>query len=468
MLNCLFQIPEIMNPSKDLVLGVDFGTTNSSAAVFDNNQVKLFDVDDKGANSKTLKSSIYINKNHGIFVGDEAIQNYTQDFEGKEIKTDRRLTDEWLDIIQGVEGELSRERLVEEYEVDLPGRFIVSPKRVMPNRFFTDTEAFGKIYTAEDLATIILKKIKERADEQMSYDFKSVNIGRPVTFSDTGSDELALQRIEAGARAAGFTNITFTYEPVGAAYNFAMKNKEKKLGLVFDFGGGTFDTTVAQFNPDHTMNVIANGGVYIGGNKFNENLILSKFMPYFGRDIKWGAQSFPMPDWIMENASRWEMSVIMRKKDNIEMLENVRRQSDNPKVVENLIKLIKNNLGLSLFLLAENSKIALTDLIQDEILPMPWEKFDINLNEQITQSEFKKIMWPDVGRISQTIRQVLAKANVTAEDIQVIVKTGGSSKTFFISEFLGNTFPNAEVFTSDAYTDVTAGLAIGGANLIKN
>lgn len=453
---------------KNLVLGVDFGTTNSSAAVFVDNQIKLFKVDETNKNPCTLKSSIFIGKDNQTYVGQQAIDQYIEKFEGHEIVTDFRITDEWVDILKNVEGDTTKERVIEEYEINLPGRFIMSPKRVMPNIYFTDTEVFGHKYTPEDLAGIILSRIKESVERELGHEIKSINLGRPVHFSDTGDDSLAEQRISTAAKNVGFENVTFTLEPIGAAYNFAINNNEKKLGIVFDFGGGTFDTSVVEFFPDHSIKVIANEGVYVGGNRLNEDLITAKFMPYFGRDVKWGPHAMKIPEWIIEGASRWENSVIMRKKENVDLLESIRRQADQPLLIEKLITLIRQNYGLSLFLLAEKSKIDLTDLQDFENVEMIWQKGNIVIDENINREDFRKIVWQDVGRIVQSMRQVMEKADVKNEDIDVIIKTGGSSRTFFIQELLKNIFPKAEIYENNSFTDVTAGLAVSGNRLFDN
>lgn len=58
------------------------------------------------------------------------------------------------------------------------------------------------------------------------------------------------------------------------------------------------------------------------------------------------------------------------------------------------------------------------------------------------------------------MRIALEKAQKNYEDINVVIKTGGSSKGFYIQELLTNIFPKAEITQGDAFTDVTAGLAI--------
>ena len=455
----------LADSNSSLTLGIDFGTTNSSAAIYNDGKVTLIEVDPENSNKTTLKSSLFITKDHDIIVGQKAINTYIEKFEGREIQSDYRLTNDYLAGEADKEGETKLERLVEEYDINLPGRFIISPKRVMPNPYFTGTEAFDKIYSPEDLAEIILKEIKDKAQNQLNQQIDAVNIGRPVHFSDVGDDDLAIKRITTAAQRVGFKDIRFTYEPVGAAYSYAIQNNEKKIGLVFDFGGGTFDTSVVEFFSDHSIKVLDSQGVYVGGNKFNENLITLKLMQYFGRDVTWGTMNMKVPEWIIESSSKWELSQIMRKKDKIEMIENIRRQSNAPYLIENLLKLIRYNLGLSLFLTAEKTKIDLSEMNSKEYIDILWSKYDISIKETINQEEFKKIVWPDMAKIAGCIRTVLENTKLDYENIDVVIKTGGSSRTFFINNFLSTLFPNALIYENDSFTDVTAGLAISGSKL---
>ena len=123
-----------MSQNNDIVLGVDFGTTNSSAAVYQNSELKIFDIDPTNSSPKTLKSSIFITPEHSIFIGQTAIDEYIKRFEGIEIHTDKRLSDQEIEVVKDVEGGTIFEKIVEEYEINLPGRFILSPKRVIDRK----------------------------------------------------------------------------------------------------------------------------------------------------------------------------------------------------------------------------------------------------------------------------------------------------------------------------------------------
>lgn len=395
-----------MKHQNDPVIGVDFGTTNSSAAIFLDGKVRFFNVDPESSSPKTLKSSIFLHSNGNITVGEKAINEYLEKFKNFEIKTMDVSTDR-KEVVHIWEGHFYYDFVREEVEVNLPSRLILSPKRAMPSSIFNTVEIYREedektlSYSIQELGAMILKKIKTQAEKELGQSIKSINLGRPIHFGDQGGDDLAISRITEAAKLAGFKNISFTYEPLGAAFNYALTNNSEKLGIVFDFGGGTFDTSVVEFKSNGEMNVLSNEGVYVGGNKLNENLIYEKFLKYYGKDLKFGNLSLPIPDWILKSVSRWEMAPILRKKDNLSMIERIRSQVDEPHLIDNLLHMIKYNIGLSLFLLAEESKVDLSDLKDNEMMKISWEENNVKINETLSQNEFKTIIWNDISRIVQ-------------------------------------------------------------------
>ncbi|MGY0037338.1 Hsp70 family protein [Pedobacter sp. NJ-S-72] len=138
---------------------------------------------------------------------------------------------------------------------------------------------------------LILKDLKTKADEIIGYDCQKAVIGRPVFFFDDDSaakDTLAQTRLSKAAENAGFTEVRFQFEPIGAAFAYEKTIKKKEKVLVADLGGGTTDFTYLILDPDNVGNkdrrndMIASGGIYIGGDSFD-----SAFMWDKGTHILW-------------------------------------------------------------------------------------------------------------------------------------------------------------------------------------
>ncbi len=176
------------------VIGLDFGSTNSSIAVADNDrQAALASFADGLATTSSFRSILY--------------------FPAR----DRSLPQ------QKIETQAGPEAINSYLDADTKGRLIVSIKQYLASPLFTSTSINGRNYTLEDLIAIILRRLRVAAMEQFGTPATQVVLGRPVRFSgaETVEDEkLALQRLTAAAELAGFQQISFELEPVAAAYQY--------------------------------------------------------------------------------------------------------------------------------------------------------------------------------------------------------------------------------------------------------
>jgi hypothetical chaperone protein len=77
-----------------LIVGIDFGTSNSSIAVFRKGQLRLFDLDHRNLNAKVLPSFTYITKEYDAFVGVQAIETYLEQETGRPAVWEKRKTGE--------------------------------------------------------------------------------------------------------------------------------------------------------------------------------------------------------------------------------------------------------------------------------------------------------------------------------------------------------------------------------------
>src|SRR4030095_10804618 len=116
-----------------------------------------------------------------------------------------------------------------------------------------------------------------------------VVMGRPVRFSgaETQRDEdLALERLKAAAELAGFSEISFEFEPVAAAYQYETQLDHDELVLIGDFGGGTSDFTLAQLGPSRKKDgknpVLGTSGVAIAGDTFDSRIMMQLVAPKLG------------------------------------------------------------------------------------------------------------------------------------------------------------------------------------------
>jgi len=209
---------------KDKVLGIDLGTTNSGMAVFEGGDPQML----QNAESERLTSSVVSFKDDdSVVVGKSAEHRAAAE-------PDRTFREVKLDIGTGTE-----------YEVD------------------------GKTYTPADISAEILKKLREDSAEPLGDEVKKAVITVPAYFT---ADQKTATR-KAG-EAAGFEDIELINEPSAAALAHGHENElEDHTLLVYDFGGGTLDTSLLEITDDEYTVLTTTGNNELGGSDFTRAIM---------------------------------------------------------------------------------------------------------------------------------------------------------------------------------------------------
>src|SRR5256885_10790881 len=134
----------------------------------------------------------------------------------------------------------------------------------------------GKIYSAEELSALIIKKLKSDAEKYLEQPVTDAVITVPAYFNDAERTST----ITSG-QLAGLNVLQIINEPTAAALAYGLdKLDENQTVFVFDLGGGTFDVTIMRI-VDHKIEMLAtNGDHRLGGEKLGEvivNLIAEEF-----------------------------------------------------------------------------------------------------------------------------------------------------------------------------------------------
>ncbi len=125
-----------------------------------------------------------------------------------------------------------------------------------------------KWYTAIEISSMILQKLKLDAEEKLGYKIESAVITCPANFDDSQR-----KATKTAGEIAGFKVLRVINEPTAAALSYGLGKKEAEKVVVYDFGGGTFDISVLNVSPD-TVEVVATGGeAHLGGNDFDQRII---------------------------------------------------------------------------------------------------------------------------------------------------------------------------------------------------
>ncbi len=148
-----------------------------------------------------------------------------------------------------------------------PERTVRFVKRQMGNpsfRFNVD----GEDYLPETLSAIILKKLKNDAEERLGKEIKKAVISVPAYFKDAQREATK----QAGD-IAGLEVIRIINEPTAAALAYGLDKEEDQNILIYDFGGGTFDVTILKVS-GHEFTVLAtDGDPQLGGSDIDALLV---------------------------------------------------------------------------------------------------------------------------------------------------------------------------------------------------
>lgn len=237
------------NPhQKNLVLGIDLGTTHSLVAAVKNSQVLCL-ADDQG--EKLLHSVVTYSKTQTV-VGTTT----SQDPEAVVISSIKRFIGRSSQEVQA---------LLQDYPVSYTWDFSdpAVPKVMTPQGLKSPIE----------ISAQILKALRQRAAQHFNLDdlnqqhaesFQAV-ITVPAYFDDSQR-----QATQAAARLAGLTVLRLINEPTAAALAYGVV--EDGSYLIYDFGGGTFDASLVEKQQDVFEVVATAGDTFLGGDDIDQAL----------------------------------------------------------------------------------------------------------------------------------------------------------------------------------------------------
>jgi hypothetical chaperone protein len=411
--------------------GIDFGTTNSALAIYNEETGEIQD-------TIIIPSLIYFyhqlntGNDKNYVVGEEAISAYLAD--------------------------------------GMKGRFIKSIKQILSRSSFTETRIHNKRYNASDLVAIILKELKERADHTIGQDCRKAVIGRPVFFDDDNvqKDMLAQTRLSKAAEMAGFGQVRFQFEPIGAAFAYEKTLSKKENVLVADLGGGTTDFTYLVLDPekvgskDRKNDMMANGGIYVGGDSFDSAFMWEKGTPYFGKHTQYEAtpgRVLTVPKSLFANICSWEQMNFFNGLRIQKDIEDYYYFSGNDPLFKNLITLIDNNLGYSVFQSIEKTKITLSSV---GAALFKYSNMGIKIKEEISLTAYEQIIKKDVDRVANYLNEFLSQNHIDPQQIDSLFLTGGTSMVSAIQNLFKTKFPQVNLNSGDNFKSVAKGLAYSG------
>ena len=345
------------------------------------------------------------------------------------------------------------------------GRLMRSMKSLLGTSMMDEhTEVGGRAVPFKTLLAQFIGELKRRGEAAAGRPFTQAVLGRPVFFidDDAAADRRAQDTLEGIARQAGLSDIAFQYEPIAAAFDYESTIAREELVLVVDIGGGTSDFTLIRVGPERAGrserrgDILASGGVHIGGTDFDKALNLASMMPMLGLGslMKNGRE---MPSSHYFNLATWHtINLAYTKRAWAQIAELHRDAAERPKV-ERLQSLVRERAGHWLALQVEQAKITLSGAQAAEV---DLSRLAPGETLQVARSELDRAIGGLVDSVGQTVARLLKDAGVTAAGIDTVFFTGGSSGVPLLRERVLALMPGARCVEGDLFGSIGAGLAL--------
>ena len=363
--------------------GIDLGTTNSALARMENGESVI----KKSEFQKdTTASAIAFGKKGKVQVGDSAYNQYKSD----RLKATRS-------------GDVSRNVFVE-------------VKRTMgTDERYTPDIAPELSKTSEELSAEILKKLKSYiADETV----RAAVITIPAEFSVKQQ-----QATKKAGELAGFTNCQLLQEPVAAAMAFATDGKftDGKF-LVFDFGGGTFDSALVVSKEGNVTVSDTEGDNFLGGKDLDYAIVDALIIPHL-------KENFAIDSYLADSGKKG--------------------------MIRDAMKSYAEELKIQLSFSEEHD--LLSNLGEIPMEDENGEELEIDLT--VTRNELKGVISPLFQRAIDKALTLLSRNGLKGSDLQEVVLVGGPTLSPILRDMMSEQIrtPNTSV---DPMTAVARGAAI--------
>ena len=407
--------------------GVDFGTSNSTVGLVSLGRPTLLALED---GKPTLPSVVFFNADdEEVSYGRAALADYLAGYEGRLMRSLKSLLG--TSLIDG--------------QTEVGGRAV--PFRMLLSRF--------------------IGEVKRRGERAAGHQFTSAVFGRPVFFIDDSreADKLAEDTLAEIARSVGFKHVAFQYEPIAAAFDYESRIEREELVLIADIGGGTSDFSLVRLGPERAGHVerrddiLATGGVHIGGTDFDKYLSLASVMPLLGYGSRMSNNS-EIPSSYYFNLATWHTINLAYTKKIWTQLADVVRDAREPDKLGRLQRLIAERAGHWLAMKVEEGKIALSDA---PVVSLELDRLQAPHSLTLRRHEFDAAIGHLIDSVDQTVLQLLADAGVAASAVDTVFFTGGSSGVIALRERIGSLLPAARKVEGDLFGSIGSGLAIDAA-----
>jgi len=352
------------------IIGIDLGTTNSVVSILENNKPVVI-INQEG--SKTTPSVVNILPNNEIVVG--------------ELAKRRSITEPRNTVF-------SVKRLMGKRFDEIP-----EEDKQLPYKIIEDEEAMAcvgvneRIFKPEEISALILRKMKECAEDYLGEEVSDAVITVPAYFNDSQR-----QATKKAGELIGLNVMRIVNEPTAAALAYGIDKTQNQKIAVFDFGGGTFDITILEIDNDVFEVRSTNGDTHLGGDDLDYCLV-----EYIKNMIK----------------ERLNVDVT----DDLQAVQRIRETAEK-------VKCELSSLN--------ESSINLPFITADESGPK-------HFNTVIKRDEFEKLVESVLQRLILPCKKAMEDARITPDEIDQVILVGGSTRIPRVRQIVKDIF-NKEPF----------------------
>lgn len=319
------------------IIGIDLGTTNSCVSVIEGGRPVIIP---NAEGARTTPSIVAFTKDGELLIGESA----------------------------------QRQAVVNSQ------RTISSVKRSMGTNW--NVQIDGKKYTAPEISAMILRKLRQDAEEYLGEPVEDAVITVPAYFNDSQR-----QATKDAGQIAGLNVKRIINEPTSAALAYGLDHGEQQKIMIFDLGGGTFDVSIIEIGDDVIEVLATNGDNHLGGDDFDERIL----------------------EYICEEVKQTQ-NVDVRT--NTSALQRIREAAEQAK--KELSASVSASINLPY--LIENGG----DMVHFETV--------------LTRAKFDELTYDLVERTKEPVMNALNDAGIAPSELQKVLLVGGSTRIPAVQE----------------------------------
>ncbi|MEM8829615.1 MAG: Hsp70 family protein [Cyanobacteria bacterium P01_G01_bin.19] len=399
------------------VVGIDLGTTNSVAAFkFANTQVVT--APDNTPPDRKLTRSVVGLMDDQMIVGDRAYNQLKADPANTIISIKRLIGRGFADSV--VQQQLDRFA----YKISQSSKGTENSLSIWLGE---------REYEPEDISAEILKKVVSNAQAYQEQQGQKDKITQAVITVPAYFNDKQRNATKVAANKAGLMDSELLPEPTAAAisYGFKPDSEDVKTILVYDFGGGTFDSSIVTSVGNQFIESGKAGDLWLGGDDIDDRII-----DYVKQEIA-AAEDLDDIDGLIAGMPHYQK---LRFIGDLKMA-------------------------------VEQAKIQLSSQEKASIMPSTplLDEFGmaISVDVELTRSKFEEIILPLVNRSIEVCQDAIKYSEYPADMIDVVLLVGGSSQIPLIQQKVAEAFGKDKVAVHPRpMSAVAEGAAIVAAGLI--